>query len=283
VLALVDRAINNPQMSKPCRVVAALLAAILCVAAIWLLPQQLVSTGGLKPDEYASHLDAARTAVIQTLAASALVVGLFFTAATLRLNKEGHITDRLTKAVEQLGATQLSTRIGGLYALERIMRDSAVDHAPVVEIIAAFVRENATDRGEAQDSSASWTGPPLPGVPQLAADVQAAVTVLGRRPERTEPGRLLDLRGTDLRGVLAHGARLRGAILIRARFDHADLGEADFRDARLRQASLRHAWLRPLRCKGRRYRMRIYARPTLPRPTIPAPTSLVPPLAKIPR
>src|SRR6516164_8690295 len=40
------------------------------------------------------------------------------------------MTDRYTRAIEQLGSKELDVRIGGIYALERIARDSARDHPP---------------------------------------------------------------------------------------------------------------------------------------------------------
>ena len=35
------------------------------------------------------------------------------------------MTDRYTKAIKQLGSKKLDVRIGGIYALERVARDSA--------------------------------------------------------------------------------------------------------------------------------------------------------------
>ena len=63
--------------------------------------------------------------------------------------EDGRITDRFSKAVEQLGARnsdgskQIEPRLGGIYALERIARDSARDAWPIMEILSAYVRENA--------------------------------------------------------------------------------------------------------------------------------------------
>ncbi|MGW3464899.1 pentapeptide repeat-containing protein [Streptomyces olivaceoviridis] len=91
----------------------------------------------------------------------------------------------------------------------------------------------------------------------MSEPVQAALTVLGRRPDRDEPFRL-NLERTDLRGAVlfkAHleravlwesrlemayleGARLEGAMLVDARLDWADLGLAH-----LEGASLWGSWL----------------------------------------
>jgi len=43
---------------------------------------------------------------------------------TFELTEQGQVTDRYTKAIEQLGSDKLDVRIGGIYALERIARDS---------------------------------------------------------------------------------------------------------------------------------------------------------------
>ncbi len=80
---------------------------------------------------------------------------------SLEFQKEGHITDRISKAVEQLGTEKtvkvdgdektvpnIEVRIGGLLSLERIAQDSTRydqgrDHVRVMEIICAYIRENA--------------------------------------------------------------------------------------------------------------------------------------------
>ena len=80
---------------------------------------------------------------------------------TLRYQKEGHITERISKAVEQLGAEKtvkkdgaestepnIEVRIGAILSLERIAQDSTThdhgrDHVRVMEILCAYIRENA--------------------------------------------------------------------------------------------------------------------------------------------
>ena len=57
------------------------------------------------------------------------------------------MTDRYTKAIEQLGSDKLDVRIGGIYALERIARDSARDHPAVMEVLTTFIREHHGSSG----------------------------------------------------------------------------------------------------------------------------------------
>jgi len=57
------------------------------------------------------------------------------------LTGEGQVTERFTRAVEQLGSDKLDVRLGGIYALERIAKDSQPDRAAIAEIMSAYVRE----------------------------------------------------------------------------------------------------------------------------------------------
>src|SRR5580693_6476602 len=106
------------------------------------------------------------------LAAGALV----FTAQNFNLSREGQVTDRYTKAIEQLGSDKLDVRIGGIYALERIARDSARDHPTVMEVLTAFIREHSHEQWPPSDHPAG-RGQERSTRP----DVQAALIVVGRR------------------------------------------------------------------------------------------------------
>jgi len=61
----------------------------------------------------------------------------------LRLSRQGQITDRFTSAIDQLGNKSLDIRLGRIYALERIAKESGEDYWPILEILAAYVREHA--------------------------------------------------------------------------------------------------------------------------------------------
>ena len=141
--------------------------------------------------------DAARGRLL-TLGAGLLAAGaLLFTARNFALSREGQVTDRYTKAIEQLGHEKLDVRIGGIYALERIARDSAKDHPTVMEVLTAFIREHSRE---------PWP-PPHPEQERLPRpDVQAAVTVAGRRDAKR------DILPIDLAGADLAGANLDGAI-----------------------------------------------------------------------
>src|SRR4051794_20812511 len=79
------------------------------------------------------------------------------------------IGNQVSKGFDQLGSKEIETRLGGIYLLEGVMKTSDQYYRPILEALSAFVRNHTkADTTETQD------GPP-------AADVQAALTVIGRR------------------------------------------------------------------------------------------------------
>jgi Pentapeptide repeats (8 copies) len=137
-------------------------------------------------------------------------------------------------------------RLGGIYALERIAHDSPRDHWTIVEVLTAYVRQNApapspssTNRDElGEEAYYSLLDSIRPSV-----DVQAVLTVLGRRqrgPGREEP-RILDLSRTDLRGADVHDAHFENVLLFETLLDGANLIGAHFEGAHFIVTSLVHA------------------------------------------
>src|SRR5215218_3453534 len=64
----------------------------------------------------------------------------------LQLTRQGQITERFTRAIDQLGNASLDVRLGGIYALERIARESEEDYWPIMEVLTAYVRQHAPQR-----------------------------------------------------------------------------------------------------------------------------------------
>jgi hypothetical protein len=210
-----------------------------------------------------------------------------FTAETLRVGQEnlqlakrsqeqsfelaerGHLTDRYTKAIAQLGDDNLDVRLGGIYALERLATDSENDRdqTTIVEVLSAFVRVHS-DPVYRLRGHLAWLGleklkqsgrerrlaEEHVGEYSLPVDVQAGVTVLGRL--RVCPKvRRADLPGACLRKVkldpeanltgadLGDKADLTGAKLVGVNLIGVDLHGANLTEARLERAKLRKAWL----------------------------------------
>jgi Pentapeptide repeats (8 copies) len=199
----------------------------------------------------------ARTSLLQALGGAVVALGAFFTYRQLQVNREGQITERFTRAIDQLGNNKAmdDVTLGGIYALERIAKDSRDDRATIAEILTAYVRSRVPwpppDAPEdfRRDEDLEWHE--LEPLRERAPPVQAAMTVLGRM--RSDRRRLLDLRGTDLARAdlsdtnLKHanlsGARLVGANLYRANLEYADLSGANLSKVKgLTQTQLDDAW-----------------------------------------
>jgi hypothetical protein len=56
-------------------------------------------------------------------------IGVYWTARQVDISREGQITERFTRAVDQLGSDNLDVRLGGIHALGRIAKDSPPDQA----------------------------------------------------------------------------------------------------------------------------------------------------------
>ncbi|MFJ8691055.1 pentapeptide repeat-containing protein [Micromonospora wenchangensis] len=199
-----------------------------------------------------------RNATRQTLLAAVgglvVLTGAAFTARTFYLTRRGQFTDRYTKAIGQLASDRLTERLGGIYALEHLMAESDQDHNTVVEVLAAFIRENAplepaASRVIGPVGSTAATAAPKDRPQWPRTDVQAALTVLGRRPDRLESNRV-NLRRTDLRGASLDGAQLQGASLIGAQLQGASLDGAQLQGASLDGAQLEGASLDRAQLQG---------------------------------
>jgi hypothetical protein len=84
-----------------------------------------------------------RSAVLQGLAGLVVVVGGAAAWWQVHISREGQITERFSKAVDQLGSSNGDVRIGGLYALERIARNSAADRNAILFLLGAFIRTHS--------------------------------------------------------------------------------------------------------------------------------------------
>jgi hypothetical protein len=96
-----------------------LVVALIPTLITW-APHWLASTGGLNADQRAAEVGRVRTALFALLAGGIAFVGAIYTTRTFALNRQGQITERFTRAVDQLGSDSLNVRLGGIYALERV-------------------------------------------------------------------------------------------------------------------------------------------------------------------
>ncbi len=258
------------------------------------------------------------TALGGLVSAPLALIRVWTTERQVRTTEQGHMTDRITKAVEQLGAEKevsrvmrnvtyeengkkrtlfegrledsdlpvhpdevdygpwqvvqrtvpnIEVRIGGLLSLERIAQDSTNydkgrDHVRVMEILCAYVRENAPAEGAEQNPLAR--GPdesllskkPFHSVRQWIDqldrprnDIQIALTIIGRRSqdqirieqEHRDSGRSfyrVDLSHTCLRKANLDGADLSNAVLFKSLLEGTYCNNADLSGTNLIYAKM---------------------------------------------
>ncbi|MBW9211772.1 pentapeptide repeat-containing protein [Mumia sp. zg.B21] len=226
-------------------------AAVAILVSVPLVLVDISGGGRLKGKDLADAVANERRTVLATLAGIAAAIGLFYTAMRHHLDRENHtlalenhklalesaqldresaqlgrdsnVTERYTRAVEQLGHTSIAIRLGGLYSLDRIAVDSERDRDTILEVICAFVRDRTRARPSATPETDAPTAP--------ETDVAAALSLL------TRPKSWINST------VDINGANLTGANLFRANLTRANLGGANLGGANLTRANLTGAYL----------------------------------------
>lgn len=194
-----------------------------------------------------------------------IVAGLWFTTNSLQATykqfgvaERTEFTNRFAKAIEQIGSGNLDVRLGGIYLLERLARDSTADRSTVFSVLGAYVRTHSPAVEECGTQSP----------PTLAVDIQTILDVVGRREGGNASDRIdlsdtclvgarlsklqfssVDLSRSKMRDVVAdgailenavlEGADLRGANLSHIRAQGAIFGNADLSNAYMDDSDLR--------------------------------------------
>jgi uncharacterized protein YjbI with pentapeptide repeats len=153
-----------------------------------------------------------------------------FTKAVEQLGTTREVSVKVASHQDQASHSTITTtepnievRLGAIYALEQIAHDSLRDHWPIMEVLSAYVRENSPrssnhlelptnairhsfDSEEAIRTVDALIEKEKNELRSPRVDIQAAITVIGRRPEsrrdwEKKHERNIDLRNSDLRGI----------------------------------------------------------------------------------
>lgn len=182
------------------------------------------------------------TAVTMATALAALIftgLSLQQTRAQNDINEQGQITSRYTAAVDQLGSQSEDVRLGGIFALRRILRDSPTDQSTIVAVLSAFIRNHPP--GLAPDM-------PVSPRAKLPTDIESALGVLTSRS--WPAGQRPDLHGVSFRGLDLHDVSLTGLDLTGADFVGADLNDASLDNSDLKTATFSTAGQQPADLTG---------------------------------
>lgn len=147
--------------------------------------------------------------------------------------EDKQITERFSKAIELLGNKEIEVKLGGIYALEQIAKDSPEKyHWTIMEILTAFVRENAPLKKEEEGEKGE--------IPKPRTDIQAALTVIGRRNcENEKENKSLDLSCINIRRANLYEANLERVNFIYSKLDLVSLSKAKLRYVCLYGSSLK--------------------------------------------
>jgi hypothetical protein len=94
----------------------------------------------------------------------------------LKLSEQGQVTDRYTRAVEQLGHEKAPVRLGALYSLEHLAQDNPQYRQTVVDVVCAYLRMPYTPPAQ-----------PEPGA-EPEQELAPRVIDLGRAPHSASGG-----------------------------------------------------------------------------------------------
>jgi hypothetical protein len=111
-------------------------------------------------------------------ATAAAAFGIFVTyqgsLEDRRITQQRLMTERFAKATELLASRDRVTRIGAIFALERIAKDSPQDHWTIMELLSSYVEDKSPSVGINREEKTD-------------TDVQSALKVIGRRNMQQDP------------------------------------------------------------------------------------------------
>ncbi|HYV33116.1 MAG TPA: pentapeptide repeat-containing protein [Candidatus Binatia bacterium] len=235
---------------------AALTALVMVLACVPFVPQWLVrwelgaQARTLTAADKANAINDVRTTLLQGIGGAVILLGVYFTYRQLQTSREGQITERFSRAIDHLGNDKEDVRLGGIYTLERIAKDSPEDRRTIQAVLGSYVRTHApwlVGSSKGPQHPTPTVDRQLPWLQRRTPDVQTAMVVLGRRP-RYRDELQLNLARVDLRGAFLYNARLSNTLfrhsnLARAQMLGVQLDGADLEDVDLRQANLQRARL----------------------------------------
>lgn len=248
-------------------------AAVVAVAVLILLPglqlrsaRRLLEQPQITLADYLKAVNDRRVTLAQVLGGLVVLAGLFYTSQTARLQERGQLTDRISKAMDQLGNKDETINLGAIHQLSRIADDYDEERYPVLQILSSYLEVRRALPGPLRpsdcDATLRRTDYELP-----ALSSQAVIAVLAdqiQRLEKVKAGALeinhanlrhvnfsgakfgeIQLSGDDLTGAqFVDSAFSAGSLLASSLLIHADLSRSDLRGVKLQHVCMAQARLR---------------------------------------
>jgi uncharacterized protein YjbI with pentapeptide repeats len=197
--------------------------------------------------------------------------------AKTQIDRETYYTSIFAKSVELLGFVResksvgadgnaitrsvpnIESRLGALYSLERLLTESIRDQRAIVETLCAYVRENSPleipqDTTKAKEFFSGKNSP----APTHRADVQAALTIIGRRPESLRARATIERVPLDFRNTNLVGYDLSELNYDYARFANSFIDGANMSGASFTGCIFDNTFIRSARMKGASFRSAVF-------------------------
>jgi uncharacterized protein YjbI with pentapeptide repeats len=260
------------QHSKTSLVIIIFLVMLLLLALQYIPHYQVAQFNITNQKDIADAENSYRATLAQIFGGIAVLIGLYFAWQRNNITQEGQITERFTRAVDQLGAIDkdgnpaIEIRLGGIYALERIANESETDYWPIMEVLTTYVRKNSP--GDTFEIEIDYNSMDIKKfknrkseLSEITLDIQAILTVIGRRKytysseieyinlSETNLSRSnlidahleeADLRLTNLKEAKLHYTNLDGANLEGASLQGASLTETNLHESNLKRVAFQH-------------------------------------------
>jgi hypothetical protein len=224
--------------------------------ALWRVPKwQVAYLKNLSAEQRFDRENEARKTFAQIIGGIVVLLGAYYTWRSVQqteraqraseenalksreISQQGQITDRFTRAIAQLGDDKLEIRVGGIFALERIAKDSERDYEPIMEVLTAYLRHHAPWQ-EVEPSALEKEQP------RLQADIEAALAVVGTVAHMYQkPAQLFNLYRIGVRGAILDGPNFSSLSMPQADFSWCTLYRANFTNTLLNSARFCHALL----------------------------------------
>ena len=146
--------------------------------------------------------------------------------------EQGQRQERLKSAIEHLGATGESVRLGGIYELFHLADDTTEWRQTILDILCAHIRRTTHEK-EYQDTHQQ----------EPSEEIQSMLNLLFVQTHSIFRGHKSNLQGAWLNGADLRSARLQCARLNNTHLQGAHLEDAQLQGATLNRAKLQFAWL----------------------------------------
>jgi hypothetical protein len=235
--------INTKAVSLTTYLVLILIAGLIAISIdplpTWILSRHPDWTA-LEPTQRLQSEATLRTTLVQAIAGLVVTLGAMTALKQLALTRrqtqatlESQYGDTFSRAITQLSSDAVTVRVGGVYALDRLLDSELNGQEQVMDVLQHFIRHESTINGSASPAAEA-------AIRRLAARSFRA-NLTGAGLPRADMSNLnldgfclvdCDLREADLRGSTLNGTDLSRADLSRALVDRAALSAATTIEAR---------------------------------------------------